>query len=53
LLGRLIIAIDRPVILLHQQEVTSQFFSHLASEQVFSAANLEQAIALSQEILLP
>ncbi|PSB07450.1 TIGR00725 family protein [Pleurocapsa sp. CCALA 161] len=44
---------NRPVILLHQQEVTSQFFSHLASEQVFSAANVEQAIALSQEILLP
>jgi uncharacterized protein (TIGR00725 family) len=44
---------NRPVILLHQQEVTYQFFSHLASEQVFSAANVEQAIALSQEILLP
>lgn len=43
---------NRPVILLAQRKITEQFFSYLAPKQVFCAADVEQAIALSKEILL-
>lgn len=41
----------RPVILLHQKKLTEQFFQSLAPNLVYTAEDLEQAIALIREIL--
>ena len=42
---------NKPVILLNQNELTYQFFNSLARDRVFLADNVEQAIALTTEIL--
>ena len=42
---------NKPVILLNQNELTYQFFNSLARDRVFLADNVEQAIALTTEIM--
>lgn len=42
----------KSVVLLNQTELTYQFFHGLASDQVFYAENVNQAIAITEEILL-
>lgn len=42
---------NKPVILLNPNELTYQFFSSLAKDRVFLASDVDQAIALIQEIL--
>ena len=42
---------NKSVILLNQTELTYHFFQTMASEQVFSAATVNQAIALTKGIL--
>ncbi len=42
---------DRPVILLKQTELTCQFFKSLASDRVYLAKDVEEAIVLVKKIL--
>lgn len=42
---------NKPVILLNQSELTCQFFTSLASERLFIAETVEQAIAITKEII--
>ena len=41
----------KPVILLNQSQLTEQFFGSLATENLFSASTVEEAIATVREIL--
>ncbi len=43
---------NKSVILLNQNELTYQFFQSLSPNKVFNAETVQQAIALTQEILL-